>query len=261
MDFKKFYEEQPEYFNFRNNPEEHYEYQVAIAWKSSNILQCIEDTPKVEKLLEIGCAFGELLDILGRALHASVVCGVDIASANITMAKNSFPAYHFFEGPLESLDLLKIVGIDKFDVVILSDIVEHIPDDVAFLKRIASITKNVIMNLPLEKSFVTRHRQYGESDSSGHLRCYDLDKAIELINVSGYEIVFSKVETFYAHPPHRKLFLEKERVRLRSKPFVKMVILRALLESIFFFGYFFPIVFKKYYGSNLFCLLKPQDGE
>lgn len=261
MDFKKFYEEQIQYIGFRNDPEKHNEYQIAIAWKSSNLLNCIKKGQKFDNILEVGCAFGELLDIMAKELKVSKVFGIDIASSNIKMAQENYPSYIFFEGTLESLNIQKQFNIDKIDIVMLSDIVEHIPNDIEFLKRISSIAKNVVFNLPLEKSFVTRNRKYGEEDTSGHLRCYDLTKALELINLSGFEIINKKVETFYSFPPHRKLFLKNERIRLKNKPLFKWFILRTLLETVFIFGYCFPIIFKKYYGSNLFCLLKPKDGE
>jgi SAM-dependent methyltransferase len=259
MDFKKFYEEQSDYFEFRNNEDKNREYQMIIDWKKQHLCNCVPDNLKFSNILEVGCAFGALLNIVSKKLNITNSFGIDIASSNIEMAKKNFPDYKFYEGTLESLNIISILDAGRFDLVLLSDIVEHIPDDRTFLKTISRYADYVLLNLPLEKSFVTRNRNYGEDDPSGHLHCYGLNDALLLIEKSGFEVIEYSVQTAYSHPSYRRQFLRNEKNRLQGKPFFKRIILKSILKVLFSIGYFFPVIFKKYYGSNLFCLLKAKN--
>jgi predicted TPR repeat methyltransferase len=261
MDYAKFYNEQPEYAAFRTDEVKRKEYILTADWKARKLTQLIPDGIVFRNILEIGCAMGVLLNNIADRLSIKTRAGIDISNENIKLAKNLYPDCDFIAGTLE--DYLKFIPVSvenrRFELVILSDIVEHLPDDLTFMKRVSEISNYVLFNLPLEKCFKNRNRQYGESDSSGHLRSYNKKMAIQLVNQAGFEIVNS----VNLVPLSDKLFFEmyngNRTLRIRSKP---------LLLRIFWTLYYAvedrmrlseSNISEKIYGTNYFALLKSKN--
>src|SRR5450759_1086775 len=183
MDFALFYDKQPDYVAFRNDPVKREDYSITVDWKVRKLIQLIPEDFKVENILEIGCAFGVLLNNIADMLNLKTRIGIDISRNNIEAAKNLYPDCKFFQGTLE--EFISVIPDDiknhRYDLIVLSDIVEHIPDDLGFMELVKKTSSYVLINLPLEKSFNTRNRQYGEQDPSGHLRYYDEKDALRLV--------------------------------------------------------------------------------
>jgi hypothetical protein len=76
-----------------------------------------------------------------------------------------------------------------FDAVILSDVLEHVPDDVGFLRDAAQLGEIVLVNLPLEDNWLNRRRAYGPDDVSGHLRRYSLAGGLALFDQAGLDVL------------------------------------------------------------------------
>jgi hypothetical protein len=92
-------------------------------------------------------------------------------------------------------DITKEEISDKFDVIILSDIVEHIENDEDFLESCAEITNYILIKLPLEGDLHTKFlRKIGKlsdlgiAHPAGHLHEYNLKKGINLIR-KHFEII------------------------------------------------------------------------
>jgi predicted TPR repeat methyltransferase len=258
FDFKGFYESQHDYAGFRNDPEKREEYSVAVNWKVRNLCSLVPPGITFENVTEVGCAMGILLNKVADTLRIENRTGVDIASENIRLATELFPASLFFNGTLE--DYIAKYGSDEnrkiADLVILSDIVEHIPDDKEFMRKVSGMSKYVLFNLPLEKCYRNRNRKYGTDDPSGHLRNYDKDDADYLAGSSGFDIIKSFTVNAHTDSDHFRLFRAKRKQRIKAKP---------LLKRIFWSGYYFaedmllsvsPVIYSEIYGSNYFALLR-----
>lgn len=220
MDFKKFYEEQPDYLAFRTDPEKQEEYRIIAGWKARKLSELVDAEYKFNNILEVGCAFGFLLNELSEKLYISTRVGVDISEENIRLAKELYPACRFFAGTVEQFRNNMPSGIgDRFDLVMLSDIVEHIPDDLGFLRQIREFTDYVILNLPLEKSFKNRNRIYGENDPSGHLRWYDRNDAERLVENAGFKVIKSFTSVSFNDDIIYNLYTSNRRKRISRKPF------------------------------------------
>jgi SAM-dependent methyltransferase len=84
--------------------------------------------PPGKRVLEIGCASGDLL----AAVRPSYGVGVDLSPVMIEKAKTQYPALHFVEGDALTIDL----GTE-FDYIICSDLLNDVWDVETLLKNVA----------------------------------------------------------------------------------------------------------------------------
>ncbi len=258
MDFAKFYNEQKEYTEYRTNKAKRDAYLLEVRWKVENLLQTIPSDRKFQNVLEVGCAFGFVLNEVADKLNITNRFGLDISTENIKVAKEFFPATNFICGTLESVDFSQYLpkGEIRFDLIVLSDIVEHIPDELDFMIKISKIAKTVILNLPLEKCFTSRNRAYGETDASGHLRCYSELDGLNLVAASKFKVINYTNKVYLEDEVLRNQAKEDKRKRVAQKTFLKRIFWKATYSMIYQSAVYFPIIPKRIYGSNLFCFLE-----
>ena len=151
-------------------------------FKLPNLLRVLPTGDPVESVLEIGCATGELIAAMPIRPGGRLV-GIDISEANVRAAQARFPDVEFRCGNFREL------SGSRFDIVILSDVLEHVPDDAAFLRDAAALADTVLLNLPLEDNWLNGRRQYGPDDVSGHLRRYSLADGEALVERAGLDVL------------------------------------------------------------------------
>ncbi len=84
-----------------------------------------------QRVLEIGCGMGDLL----AALNPKLGVGIDFSSEMIKRGAQRYPQIHFIQGDGHHLSLKQ-----KFDVIILSDLVNDLWDVQAVFKEIAQLS-------------------------------------------------------------------------------------------------------------------------
>jgi SAM-dependent methyltransferase len=101
-----------------------------------------------ERVLDVGCGYGAVARSIARARPRSLVIGVDNDRGRLAQAKNS-------ENPenlsfVES-DATKSVPAGPWDVVVLSNVLEHIADRCGFLSALINTTsaKRFLIRVPL----------------------------------------------------------------------------------------------------------------
>lgn len=115
-----------------------------------------------EKVLDIGCGNGALAHDIAMKSGAHVV-GIDINEKNIEQARvrHSHPKVVYQVGDATAYQVE-----EQFDVLVLSNILEHLPDRVSFLKKLvaASCTGRFLIRVPLfERDWrVPLKREVGE---------------------------------------------------------------------------------------------------
>ncbi len=92
----------------------------------------VERISYVERVLDIGCCYGAVAYSVASRTGA-IVTGIDLRAENIAKARQLFqhPNLAFRQG-----NALKDLPKDKFDVIVLSNILEHIEHRVEFLSTI-----------------------------------------------------------------------------------------------------------------------------
>jgi SAM-dependent methyltransferase len=97
--------------------------------------------PKGKRVLEIGCAQGDLL----AALEPVVGVGVDFSGEMLDRARQKYPELRFIEANAHELDL-----DEKFDVIVLSDLVNDLWDVQRVLELVGRLSlphTRVVVNL------------------------------------------------------------------------------------------------------------------
>lgn len=260
MDFEKFYDQQKEYLKYRNDSECGEEYKINTLWKMKHLKKNIPDNYKFDSLLEVGCALGHITHDMSKLLNTNNNYGIDISGDNVRFAKSNYPEINFHKGTLDDFEITSLNLTDnRFDIVVLSDIIEHIPDDFGFLLQVKKISNFMVINLPLEKSYSNRNRKYGETDPSGHLRSYNIDDALNLLNKCRLKIISYSTEVTLNDKNNFALWKKHQINRVSKKSFPKKVFWTSLYSLQDFFGKIFPSFYKKLFGMNLFCFVKCHD--
>lgn len=253
MDLKEYYNNKSDYVKRRDfNSFERKRRIIAIdCWKNFNFVSLFDTIPTFQNIVEIGCSIGDIISRIPFQVKQQNRYGIDISDENIETAGKLYPQVNFFAGSYENFKLHypKL----KIDLVIMSDIIEHIQNDTEFLTSVAKSCNYILLNLPLEKSLLNINREYGFNDSSGHLRWYSFNDAKKLINNAGlifvnYRILSSSTNSCIRYI-HRERLISKKQYYAKIYGIFKYVCIALPL----------PFFLKRaIFGSNLFALLKPR---
>ncbi len=141
--------------------------------------------PPKQRVIELGCAQGDLL----AAMDPSVGIGLDFSSEMIRKAKKKYPQYQFYQMDVHNIDLK-----DKFDYVILSDVINDLWDvQTVFeqLHKVAGIRSRIVINnysrlweLPL---WVVK--KLGLAKPTLFQNWFTVEDIGGLLNIAGFEII------------------------------------------------------------------------
>ena len=188
-DFRHMYDNHSDYVE-RRDPKSLAAHEIdleAREFKVPNLLAVLpRDMARYGSIIEIGCATGEVLaafpDVSPEDGGKISKVGFDISPKNLEAASARYPHITFLDSAFTEYT-------EQADVVVLSDVLEHIPDDVEFLRQASQLGSVVLVNLPLEDNWTNRNRAYGVDDPSGHLRAYSLDDALTLAKSANLEVL------------------------------------------------------------------------
>lgn len=164
----------------------HYPYWIKVSkWKAEIFLNIIpSNNIRFKKIIELGSGYGLILKDISAKLKPSITIGVDNSEVILKMARKLNPNISFFNADVCNLKFEN----NSFDLVILSDIIEHMEHPEKLLKESQRISKYALMKIPLEKCLRTINRGYGVDDSAGHWCVFNEKEALNLLEKSGYKI-------------------------------------------------------------------------
>ena len=151
-------------------------------------------------ILDLGCGVGTLDFYL--ASKGNLVTGVDQSTIAINMARKNAKALGVEKNTKYfQKNILGFESKEKFDAVMLFEIIEHLPDDAkAIVKAQKLLKKNGLLfistrsiNAPLTRIGITKKHD----KRVGHLRRYTLEGLAKIISNSGFRNEYkSKIEGF-----------------------------------------------------------------
>lgn len=125
-------------------------------------------------IAEIGTGSGRLLhDLKEMWGDGCIVCGLDLPKV-IANCKKRYPDIEFIEFDAEK-DILSPVN-----VIIASEVIEHLADDFGFLQRCKMSTSHLILSIP-SSNFI------GENDH--HVRAYSKYSMHKLLTIAGFQTI------------------------------------------------------------------------
>jgi len=171
----------------------------------------LEHCKKRGTLLDLGCSYGKIAKALSP--YFKRIVAVDGSQALINQAKkeNSAPNIFYQVSLVENLDIR-----EKFDVVLLSFILEHVADPKIILKKAAQFLKNYGVLFVMVPNAESLHRRVGKAMgiikklheltpvdiNHGHRRVYTLHALVKDIRRAGLKI--NKKGTFFIKPLSNK---------------------------------------------------------
>jgi len=147
-----------------------------------------------ERVLDVGCGKGELaFDLAERA--GARVTGIDLSAESLVFARDRFssPRLEFIHA-----DAREWVPQDTFDVVVLSNVLEHIADRVGFLRRLSELARpsRFLIRVPvLERDWqVILRRELGLTYFSDptHETEYDEHELEQELSAAGLDLTESE---------------------------------------------------------------------
>jgi len=178
-----------------------------LEWKAHNIYNLIQKANiNIKSVLEVGCAEGVLLNYLQNKMPAIQFYGIDISEVFINIAKSNYPLIIF--QPISHTLFFKTQDVD---LVILSDITEHVEDDDLFIQQIIPYTKYIAFKFPIELCYLTesnilnflrrllgresKKQSYGVHHINRHLRGYTSKTARRCLKRNNLEIMTDRIAT------------------------------------------------------------------
>ncbi|NCN86431.1 class I SAM-dependent methyltransferase [archaeon] len=108
------------------------------------IYDFIKNIKKELDILEIGCGYGYTSYALSKFKHN--ITAIDLSKNAIELAKKHFKNIKFL-----NVDILKIKHQKKYDLIIATELIEHLEDVPSFIKKCSTLLKNkgyIILSTP-----------------------------------------------------------------------------------------------------------------
>lgn len=147
------------------------------------------------KVLDIGCSVGTIS--LYVANKGNEILGIDISENAINIAQNSAELLGIKNASFKAINFLDTDLQEKFDFIICSEILEHLPEDKLALNKIHKLlTRGGILciDVPTESAPLHRLRMYlfkkdAFDVSLEHLRRYSSNEIASILKNLGFKII------------------------------------------------------------------------
>jgi SAM-dependent methyltransferase len=130
-------------------------------------------------VLDVGCGQGSLLRELIREFPAIEPYGCDVSATAVELSRRKVP-----EGEFQVLDLVNEALPRTFDLLVCSEVVEHIEDDVAALRNLRRMCGRYLLITTVQG----RMRSF-EPEAVGHVRNYGRRELVDKLGLAGFEVV------------------------------------------------------------------------
>lgn len=208
----------------------------------------------INKVAEIGGSTGGNLFYLGKYKRFQTLDNYELSEDALNLGKERYVIVNQIHA-----NLLEENIPQKYDLIILSDIVEHFKDDNGFLEQVKTKTEYIALKMPIEKAVYTQMKRHfsknpvvlGETHPSGHYHEYTVKETLGLIK-RHFEII-----NFYPYSIQQdKEVLEYNNVRYHQNQKIKKIF--YMMQRLFYKCV--PLsVFISVFGGNVFLFAKTKS--
>ena len=138
------------------------------------------DLSKNSNILDFGCGSGAVLEMLKNKGYTNIY-GMDVSNACVNLVKS-----RGINAGLISSDLLNL-GKNKYDLILLLDVLEHVERDLELLKNLRTSLRHngkILITVPAHQFLWRPH-----DDANHHFRRYSRIKLVNLISQSNFKII------------------------------------------------------------------------
>jgi trans-aconitate methyltransferase len=204
------------------------------------ILKDIIRPLKIDSVLDIGCGQGSLLQELCAEFPYIKPYGVDISKSAVELAIQRVP-----NGRFCVLDITQQPLNEKYDLVVCSEVLEHIPDDITTIRNLRQTTgKYLLISAPQG-----RMRRFERV--VGHVRNYAPGELVKKLEKHGFVIVSVLEWGFPFYSPLYRNFLEFTGSKGTTGEFG---LIRKLVSNLIYYVF---MVNSCKRGDEIFVLAKP----
>lgn len=181
-------------------------------WKASQVLAMLQRHQLAPlRVLELGCGTGVMLRCLAESpsLAQSSFQGFDISPQAVDLARSS-PADDRVQIQLGDPLLDASLSRDA-DLLLVMDVVEHVPDYLGFLAACRQLAPAMVIHIPLDLhvSSLLRNAFVPTRYTIGHLHYFTYESAIATLQDSGFEVIDAfytnaAADLFRHHPSLRR---------------------------------------------------------
>ena len=155
-------------------------------WKADQVVRMLRrhDLP-IRSCAEVGCGVGGILVCLRDTYKDWTFHGFDVAPGAIERArKREGERLAFYHEDL-------FASAQTYDLLLIMDVVEHVPDYLGFLEQCKAKARYKIYHIPLEihVSSVLRGSLLRARQSVGHIQYFTAESALAALADTGHKIV------------------------------------------------------------------------
>ncbi|MGH9420370.1 MAG: class I SAM-dependent methyltransferase [Thermoanaerobaculia bacterium] len=143
---------------------DYWRYMAAPRHRVATILRLIEQSPS-SSLIDLGCGNGQLLDEIARRFPQMKLAGIDLSENQLQENRERHPSIAWMAADLQK----PVEASDRFDVVVASEIIEHLDQPEALLRNAALLARPGGMLILTTQSGTIRETER----RVGHIRHFD----------------------------------------------------------------------------------------
>lgn len=155
------------------------------AWKAEQIHAALGGW-RPQTICEVGCGAGEILRVLHDKVSESTIVGYDVSPTAIALAAARSTQRLTFKVGHASDDE------EHYDLMLVIDVIEHVPDPVDFLRQLAGKATRFLLHIPLDISVASaiRGRELLEKRAVlGHIHSFSPETALATVTDAGYHVI------------------------------------------------------------------------
>lgn len=154
-------------------------------WKARHIIKMLKRnsiTPKT--IADVGCGAGEVIRRVSLEFPSARCKGLEISQDALDRTRGRESAnlsYHLCDVPRIH---------ERFDLILLIDVIEHIEDCFGFLRSLRGKAEHIVAHIPLDLSFLSLlvDTPMANRLSVGHLHYFTKATALALLSDTGYTV-------------------------------------------------------------------------